>query len=166
MFAQHFRDLSQDLPCVLPSLQQAAPVPSAVMFPGCRALAPGTHSPCLHCSGSSSTSISHQSEKKPNINITRLYRALISIFVIFKIVGKSRGYIQVGPIPLFVCLGFNYLGRNLLAILGLCCSAVTKSVLGLFTSKSVFCKAWHLHIPLHQGEFQSLCFLSCLSSTD
>lgn len=140
-------------------------LPSAVMFSGCRALATGTHSPCLHCSGPSSTSISHQSEEKTNRNITRLYRALISIFVIFKIVGKSCGYIQVGPIPLFVCLGFNYLGRNLPVILGLCCSTVTKSVVGLFISKSVFCKAWHLQAPPHRGEFQSLCFLSSLSST-
>lgn len=91
--------------------------------------------------------------KKPNINITRLYTALISIFVIFKIVGKSCSSIQVGSIPLFICLGFNYLGRNLSVILGLHCNAVTKSVLGLFISKSVFCKAWHLHAPPHQGEF-------------
>lgn len=46
-----------------------------------------------------------QEKRKPNINITRLYTALISIFVIFKIVGKSCISIQVGPIPLFACLG-------------------------------------------------------------
>lgn len=71
----------------------------------------------------------------------------------------------ISNLPQFLFLFvFYYLGSNFLEILCLCCSTVAKSLLRLFISKSVFCKTWHLRIPPQLGEFQSLCFVSCLSS--